>query len=344
MDQRLIYAGEIRSSRHGHSMTSSPIDPQIQLFVDGVAAAYARHPDVMTLPVTEGRRVVEEVRRPWREGGPVMHASEEHLFDLPGGTMRARIHRPDERRDNAALIYLHGGGYTFFSIDTHDRLMREYAARTGMAVIGLDYPLSPEAKFPTALHQVVACVEWLARYGASIGIDGDRLAIGGDSAGGNLSLAAALLLRDRGSPGLLKALLLNYPGLSPDKSADAVARFGGDGAILTAAEAEFFWNNYLRDAADRCDPLANTLIADPAGLPPALFVVAEIDLLAEQSTIMAERIRDAGGAADLKLYRGAVHGFIEAVSVSTLAERAIAEAARWLLSLPAMAEPVRAAQ
>ncbi|HEX7851615.1 MAG TPA: alpha/beta hydrolase [Sphingomonas sp.] len=325
-------------------MTVSPIDPQIQLFVDGVAAAYARHPDVMTLPVEQGRRVVEEVRRPWCQGGPAMHATEEHLFDLPGGAMRARIHRPDNRRDGAALIYLHGGGFTFFSIDTHDRLMREYAARSGMTVIGLDYPLSPEAKFPVALDQVVACVEWLAAHGDAIGIDGKRLAIGGDSAGGNLSLAAALALRDRGAPSALKALLLNYPGLSPDKSADAVARFGGDGAILTASEAEFFWNNYLRDVADRRNPLANILIADLAGLPPALFIVAEIDLLAEQSAIMADRIRDAGGVAELKLYRGAVHGFVEAMSVSTLAGRAIADAAEWLVSLPAMAEPMRTAQ
>jgi len=325
-------------------MTVSPIDPQIQLFVDGVAAAYARHPDVMTLPTEEGRRVVEDVRRPWRQGGPAMDATDDHVFDLPGGAMRARIHRPDRRRDGAALIYLHGGGFTFFSIDTHDRLMREYAARSGMTVIGLDYPLSPEAKFPAALDQVVACVEWLAAHGRAIGIDGDRLAIGGDSAGGNLSLAAALALRDRSASHALKGLLLNYPGLSPDKSADAVARFGGDGAILTADEAEFFWNNYLRDAADRRDPLANILIADPAGLPPALFIVAEIDLLAEQSAVMAKRIRDAGGIAELNLYRGAVHGFVEAMSVSTLAQRAIADAADWLAALPAMAEPATAAR
>ena len=325
-------------------MTASPIDPQVQLFVDGVAAAYARHPNVMTLPLEEARRVVEEVRRPWRQGGPVMYATEEHVFDLPGGAMRARIHRPDDRCGPAALIYLHGGGYTFFSIDTHDRLMREYAARSGMVVIGLDYPLSPEAKFPIALEQTIACIEWLVANGGAIGIDGDRLAIGGDSAGGNLSIAAALALRDRGVPDALKALVLNYPGLSPDKSAEAVARFGGDGAILSAAEADFFWNNYLRDAADRSNPLANTLIADPAGLPPALFIVADIDLLAEQSAIMAERIRDAGGIAELNVYRGAVHGFVEAVSVSTLAERAIADAAAWLVALPAMAEKASAAQ
>lgn len=311
-------------------MPVAPIDPEIQLFVDGVAAAYARHPDVMTVPPREGRRIVEEVRRPWCQGGPQMHAIEEREITLRGSTTRVRVYRPDSTRGGPALIYLHGGGFTFFSIDTHDRLMREYAARTGFVVLGLDYPLSPEAKFPLALRQIAAFVEWLADERGGLGIDAGRLAIGGDSAGGNLAIATALLLRDRGRRDLIKALLLNYPGLSPDKSADAIARFGGDGAILTAKEAAFFWGNYLRDAADRRNPLANILSADPSGLPPTLFVVAENDLLAEQSSVMAERITAAGGSAELRLYPGAVHGFIEAMSVSALACQAIDDAAHWL--------------
>jgi len=311
-------------------MTASPIDPEIQLFVDGIAAGYARHPDVMTVPPADARAIVEQVREPWRQGGPVMHETEERTIALPGGAIRARIHRPTAQRGGPVLIYLHGGGFTFFSIDTHDRLMREYAAASGMTVIGLAYPLSPEAKFPTALHRIAAFVEWLASGASDLDMDRTRIAIGGDSAGGNLSLATALLLRERGEPGLIKALLLNYPGVSPEKSPEAVAQFGGEGAILSASEAEFFWNNYLRGPDDRRDPLANLLIADPAGLPPALFVVAEHDLLAEQSEAMAARITAAGGAAELRLYRGAVHGFVEAMSVSALARRAIAESAQWL--------------
>ncbi|MDB5708790.1 MAG: acetylesterase [Sphingomonas bacterium] len=313
-------------------MTVSPIDPEIQFFVDGIAAAYAQHPDVMTVPPAEARAIVEQVRAPWRQGGPVMQATEERTIALPGGTIRARIHRPTDARGRPVLIYLHGGGFTFFSIDTHDRLMREYAAASGMTVIGLAYPLSPEVKFPEALHRIAAFVTWLASDASDLEIDRARIAIGGDSAGGNLSLATALLLRERGAPGLVKALLLNYPGLSPDKSPEAVAQFGGEGAILSADEAEFFWNNYLRGPDDRRDPLANLLIADPAGLPPALFVVAEHDLIAEQSDAMATRIEAAGGAAELRLYSGAVHGFVEAMSVSALARRAVAESAQWLVA------------
>lgn len=306
------------------------VDLEVQLFVDGVAAAYARHPDVMTIPMDQGRAVVEEVRRPWREGGPVMADTAERMIDLPGGPLRIRVYRPTMEADLPALIYLHGGGFTFFSIDTHDRVMREYAGRSGIAVIGVDYPLSPEAKFPQALEQIAALVEWLVDNGAELGIDPSRLAIGGDSAGGNLSVATAILLRDKGRTDLLKGMVLNYPGLSPDKSESAKARFGGEGAILSTSEADFFWANYVRGPHDNNNPLANVLTADAAGLPPAIFIVAEIDLLAEQSPIMADRMIAAGGEASVHVYPGAVHGFIEAAAVSTLARKALQDASEWL--------------
>jgi acetyl esterase len=258
------------------------------------------------------------------------------MVQLPGGAMRVRIHRPTDAPNPGVLIYLHGGGFMFFSIDTHDRVMREYAARTDLVVMGLDYPLAPESRFPVALERIVEFVAWLVDHAEALGIDADRIAIGGDSAGGNLSVATALALRDSGRPGIVKALLLNYPGLSPDKSPEAAARFGGSGAILSAEEADFFWDNYLRGREDRQDPRADILLADPAGLPPAIFIVAESDLLAEQSPVMAERMVAAGGSAVLRIYPGAVHGFIEAVSISDLADRAIGDAAEWLRSLPAM--------
>ena len=307
------------------------IDPEVKLFVDGVAAAYGRHPNVMTVPYAQGRAIIEDVRKLWRQGGPVMASSEDRLVDLPGGPLRIRIHRPTADKNQPGLIYLHGGGFTFFSIDTHDRVMREYAHRAGVTVVGVDYPLSPEAKFPAALEQITALAKWLEAQGPEIGIDPNRIAIGGDSAGGNLSVATSLLLRDQGAPTLIKAMVLNYAGLSPDASDEAKTRFGGEGAILTADEVDFFWGNYLRGPEDRGNPLVNVLTADVTGLPPAIFIVAENDILAEQSPVMAQRMSAAGGRTMVKVYPNAVHGFIEAASVSELARRALQDAADWLI-------------
>src|SRR5262245_4727283 len=140
---------------------TTPTDPDVKLFLNGVAAAYARHPNVMTVPYDQGRAIVEEVRKPWRTGGPVMLSVEDRTVPLPHGNLRIRIHRPTAAQKPPVLICLHGGGFTFFSINTHDRVMREYAARTGFTVIGVDYPLSPEHKFPIALEQIAALTEWL---------------------------------------------------------------------------------------------------------------------------------------------------------------------------------------
>ena len=241
--------------------------------------------------------------------------------------VRMRIYRPDARTSQPALVYLHGGGWTLFSLDTHDRVMREYAARAGVAVVGVDYALSPEARYPVALNQVVAAMEYLREHSSALAIDARRIAVGGDSAGANLALAAALHLR---ADGILKGLVLNYGVFARESSDQAVERFGGNGNMLTAAEMEGFWRNYLRDERDAADPLVTPLHADLKGLPPVFLNVPECDLLAEQSLMLAERLRAAGVAVRLEEYGGAVHSFLEAVSISPLASRAFDDAATWL--------------
>ena len=177
--------------------TKSVLDPEIQTFVEAMGKAWASHPSFTTLPLAEARRVAEIVRAPWTAGGPAMARTEELAVPTGQGPLRIRIYDPGALHPAPALIYLHGGGFTLFSIDTHDRLMREYAAAGGFVVIGVDYPLSPEARYPKALDMIVGLVDWLAINGKSIGVDPRRVAIGGDSAGGNLSLATCLRLRDR---------------------------------------------------------------------------------------------------------------------------------------------------
>jgi len=212
--------------------------------------------------------------------------------------------------------------------DTHDQLMREYAARAGVMVAGLDYSLSPEAKFPRALEETVEAIRWLRREGGAHGWNANRLAVGGDSAGANLAVAASLRLRDLALPPLA-AMLLNYGVFDPEES-DSYARYDGPSYMLTAAEMRTFWSNYVRDERDLQDPLAAPLRADLRGLPPAFLVTAECDILQSANCTMAERLRAAGVAVEARVYRGATHSFLEAVSISSLAERALEESSTWL--------------
>jgi len=294
-----------------------------------MTAAWARQGDLSAMSFAEARRVAEEVRAPWREGGPAIASVRERLVPSPHGPVRIRVYDPEPDRVKPALVYLHGGGWTFFSLDTHDRLMREYAARARFVVIGVDYALSPEAKYPVALEQIVAVIRFLASHAIEIDLDPRRIAIGGDSAGGNLALASSLFLRDAGED-LIRAIVLNYAVLDRDSSADARTRLGSPGNVLTYEEMEGFWRNYLRDSDDPHHPLISPLRADLHGLPPTLLVVPEFDLLAEQSEKLALRLQGARVWGRLAVYHGAVHSFLEAVSIAPLAERAIAETAEWL--------------
>ena len=311
------------------------LDPEISVFVERLSAAWAEHPPFSTLPIAEARRVAEQVRAPWRQSGPVMARTSEHVVPTSTGGLRVRLYDPGVAAPAPLLIYLHGGGFILFSIDTHDRLMREYAAAGEFAVLGVDYPLSPEARYPVALDQIVELVGWLERHGEQqLGIDPRRLAIGGDSAGANLSVATALRLRDRGSGGRLKGLLLNYGAFGIGCSDEAEARFGGEGAVLQRAEMDHYFTSYLgADLLAEPEPYATPLLADLKGLPPAFLAIPECDLLAEQSYEMTRRLEQAGVDVTSVVYPGATHSFLEAMSVAEIARRAIRDGAEWTAKL-----------
>ncbi|MCB2073784.1 MAG: alpha/beta hydrolase fold domain-containing protein [Novosphingobium sp.] len=298
------------------------LDPEIRAFTELLSAGWREHPPLSELSLPEARAVAEKVRERWRAGGPEMERTEEADFPTPAGPMRVRRYVPADASDTASIVYLHGGGFTFFSIDTHDRIMREYASAAGIEVFGLDYALSPEHKFPVALEQALAFVRDLADRNAGAG-----LILAGDSAGANLALSAAARLRDEGKNGLISGLVLNYGAFGPGNSDEAERRFGGPDAILNRAEMEYFWNNYLQGEEDYRNPAANLLEADLSGLPPVLLVVPECDILTEQSHAIAGKL---GPQAELRVYPGATHSFLEAMSVSSLARRAIAETALWV--------------
>jgi acetyl esterase len=308
------------------------LDSEIAIFVERLSAAWGSHPPFESLPIAEARRVAEQVRAPWRQGGPAMARTEEHMVSTSTGSLRVRLYDPGCAAPAPLLIYLHGGGFILFSIDTHDRLMREYAEAGQFNVLGIDYPLSPEVRYPVALNQIVEVVDWLHDGGGEkLGIDPNRIAIGGDSAGGNLSVATALRLRDCGLPGRVKGLLLNYGAFGTICSDESEARFGGDGAVLQRAEMNHYFTSYLgAGGLSRPDPYAAPLLADLTGLPPAFLAIPECDLLAEQSYEMAQRLEAAGVEVVSVVYAGATHSFLEAMSVAAIARRAIRDGANWL--------------
>jgi acetyl esterase len=323
-----------------HNTEASPaarddgLDPEIRAFQQRLSAGYAQHPALDGLPLHEARRIAEAVRAPFARGGPVMGDTIDCHVDAEGETVRVRVHLPTlgssaEGAPLPALIYLHGGGWTLFSIDTHDRLMREYAQRTGVAVIGVDYALAPEQRFPRALRQVAAVVGWLRAQGLGIGVDGERLALGGDSAGANLALAASLLLRGTEHAASLRALVLNYGVFSRNVDSDSHRRFSGPAYLLNSAEMVGFWRNYLGDAVDD-DPLAEPLKADLHGLPPAFLAVAQCDVLFDDNLAMAKALATSGVDTTFVLYPGTTHGFLEAMSMAQVSRRALDETAAWL--------------
>ena len=306
------------------------IDRDIRQFVSAILSATDEHPGFSDLAIADQRVIVDRTRHPWTLGGPdAVH--DDLAVAGPTRAIPVRLIRPDRSPvSRPALVYGHGGGFTFFSTRTHDRLMREYAARSGAVVVGVDYALSPEAKFPVALHETVAVIDWLAEQGTALGIDPERLAVGGDSAGANLALAACLLLRDRGDGGRVRAMLLNYGFFDADTATPSHLRYGGPGNLLTTDELTGFLHNYIGGTDHADHPLVLPIRADLHGLPPSFHAIAQCDPLADGGRAMVAKMKQAGNRVWHRVYPGATHSFLEAVSISSLADQAFAEASDWL--------------
>ncbi len=292
-------------------------------------AAAAGHPPVLLEePMDSHRAVNEMLTLMWAQGGPAMADSADRWVQARGRRILCRVHRPNTDAPLPVLVWLHGGGWVFSSIDTVDKLVREYAAGAQVATVSVDYALSPEARFPQAVLECAAVVRHIAAHGGEWGLDPARIVIGGDSAGGNLAFATALLLRDTGSAAL-RGILSAYPVTAPDFDSPSYVEFA-EGYGLTRAAMKAFWNAYLRDPADHHNPLAAPLRADVSGLPPTLIQLAELDVLRSDGEAMAERLRQAGVPATLETYKGMLHGFIRLTGEVAVARIAMEDACAWL--------------
>ncbi|MES2530739.1 MAG: alpha/beta hydrolase fold domain-containing protein [Pseudomonadota bacterium] len=306
----------------------APLDPQVQQFVRQMAADASKFPRRDTVSIAEGREIAEQVRAPWTAGGPVMERTTEQMVPTRHGEVLIRTYYPKERRMPGAFLYIHGGGFVLFSINTHDRLMREYADRAGIVVVGINYTRAPEAKFPQPIEECIDTVSWLIANAAEVGFDPKQFFIGGDSAGGNLSLCTSMHFRDLGnSP--IRGMVLNYTGFSTDLYQDSVVRYGAGDYGLSLHMMVWFYRNYLGRKEDFTDPRMNLLDADLKDIPPAFLVITECDPLYDGNIEMVAKMKAEGVDVASKIYPGTVHSFLEAVSVADVANEAFEDTVRW---------------
>jgi acetyl esterase/lipase len=304
-------------------------DPEMRAVLIAGAAAAAKHPPLPPDPSPEQERALNEVLgAPAGRGGPAMAQTLETWVAARGRRIFCRVHRPRTDKILPAAVYMHGGGWYFSSVDTHDCVARSYAAAGEIAVVSVDYALAPEAKFPQALEECAAIVQHVAAHGADWHIDGTRILTIGDSSGGNLALATALLLRDRKGPAL-RGVLAAYPVCDCDFTTPSYLEFAG-GPPLTAAKMHFFWKTYVAHDADMLHPWASPLRADLTGLPPVLLHVGELDLLRSEVETMAEKLQRSGVAVECEVYPGLTHGFMRASDAIARARKARDKAGAWI--------------
>ena len=302
-----------------------PVDPQIQALLDKGAGVPATH----TLPVDAARAQYEA--RIALMGCPAKIASAcEQTIDGPGGPLRIRIYTPLGTGPFPLLVFFHGSGFVLCSLDTHDGMCRNLCAGANCVVASVDYRLAPEHKFPAGIDDCLHATHWAVAHAAALGANPTRIAVAGDSAGGNMAAVTALRLRDEGGPALCGQLLI-YPVTDYHTPGTPSYEENAEGYGLTRDTMKWFWAHYLNDPSEAAHPHASPLRAtNLAGLPPALVITAEYDPLRDEGELYAQKLRVAGVRTALSRYDGVNHGFMFWVGVVDKAGVAMKEACAWL--------------
>ncbi|MGH7277257.1 MAG: alpha/beta hydrolase, partial [Candidatus Rokuibacteriota bacterium] len=263
---------------------------------------------------------------------PEIGAVKDLTADGAPGPIPVRLYRPTGVPAATALpglVFFHGGGWVIGDIETHDVLCRQLTAGAGISVVAVDYRLAPEHKFPAAIDDAWAATRWVAAHAAELGIDAGRLAVGGDSAGGNLAAVVALLARDQGGPSIaLQALI--YPVTDVGAESPSYSDFA-EGFMLTRASMRWFTAHYLAARPDAVDWRASPLrTSSLAGVAPALVVTAGFDPLRDEGDAYARKLREAGVRVDAISYGGMIHGFMPMGRLIETGNRAVAHVAATL--------------
>jgi acetyl esterase len=304
-----------------------PVDPQAQVILDQIAAIDG--PSLEDMAPPEARVLYAA----FMSMAPVPETAAVSDVEIPveGGSIRGRFFLPmghDPVNPLPVLVWFHGGGWVVGDLTTSDATAAELANASGCAVVNVDYRLAPEHPFPTPLEDCYAAVQWVVDHAGDLGVDQRRLAVGGDSAGGNLAAAVCLLARELGGPEIRFQLLL-YPAMDGRRSYPSY-RENGDGYFLTASTMDWFWASYLGDT-DPETPLASPLYAPDVGcLPSALVITAEYDPLRDEGEAYAARLSQSGVIAEVSRYEGQIHAFVGLSSFLEAGAKAIDEAAQAL--------------
>jgi acetyl esterase len=290
------------------TITGSPVvlEPASQEFVE----ATSKPPFIYELTPAEARKVLDDV-----QAAPIDKlAVDERWITVSAdvGDVRVRTVRPpDVEGTLPVVLYMHGGGWVLGNADTHDRLVRELAVGTGAAVVFVEYDRSPEAHYPVAIEQGYATAQWIVREGAANQLDPDRLAVAGDSVGGGMTAALALMASERGDVRFVQQSMY-YPVTDGRMDTASYEQFA-TGYFLLAKSMEWFWDAYLPEVDRRSEPFASPLRASDeqlAGLPPAFVIVDEADVLRDEGEAYAARLRAAGNAVTTVRYDGITHDFM----------------------------------
>ena len=285
---------------------SAVLEPASQ----GLVEATAGPPFLHELSPTEARAVLDQLQAAPIDKLPV----DDRWTTVPAeaGDVRVRIVRPPDAAGTLpAILYMHGGGWVLGNADTHDRLVRELAVGTGAAVVFVEYDRSPEARYPVAIEQGSATAQWIVREGAANQLDPDRIAVAGDSVGGNMTAALTLMAQERGDVRFVHQSMY-YPVTDAAMDSGSYERFA-EGYFLTAKMMAWFWDAYEPDVERRLEPFASPLRAGGeqlAGLPPAFVMVGEADVLRDEGEAYAARLRAAGTPVTTVRYDGITHDFM----------------------------------
>lgn len=267
-------------------------------------------PEWHTVGAVEGRRIYDERVSLFSAHRTPVKSVEDHTIDGPAGPLRVRVYQPDspgEPGPLGAMLYLHGGGWTFGNLESHDEICRRLCVATGGVVVGVDYRLAPEHPFPAPLEDCASAFLWLVEMAGTLNVDKARISVGGDSAGGNLAAGLCLLMRDRGGPSLQAQILL-YPAIVPlwenlSYYENAYEKF------VTRADCQWFWGNFLGDTPPD-NPYAAPGAAQLHDLPPALIITAGHDPLRDDGEIFGHQLSESGNEVEIRRYGGMLHGFL----------------------------------